>query len=101
MDGASITGTNIWDLSDETSGVLLGSLAVAQRPGMSVMYEVYAGTRTLQTRDGKPAGWEASSWGIYKAALGSAAHLAGKTFTSVVRYSGPRTFTVENIISED
>lgn len=102
LHGSSVTGTNIWDLSEgETAGMLLGSIAIAQRAGMNVMYEVHDVTRHTQIRDGKAVGWTASSWGIYKSATGSAAYLAGKTFTSAVHYTGPGTFVIDNIIGED
>ena len=101
MHGSFVTGTNIWDVSDGAGGMLLGSIAIAQRAGSNVMYEVHDVSRNPQTRDGKVVGWEASSWGVYKAATGSAAQLVGKTFTSVVHYTGPRTFVIDNIINDD
>lgn len=101
LHGSFVTGTNIWDLSNGAGGVLLGSIAIAQRAGSNVMYEVHDGTRHQHTREGKVAGWEANSWGVYKSATGTAAALTGKTFTSAVRSTGPRTFVIDNIINED
>lgn len=101
LHGSAVIGTNIWDMSGGVSGILLGSIAIAQRPGANVMYEVHDVNHHLQTRDGKVVGREATSWGVYKSATGSAAHLAGKTFTSAVHYTSPRTFIIENIIDED
>jgi hypothetical protein len=101
LHGSFVTGTNIWDMSNGTGGVLLGSIAIAQRAGSNVLYEVHDGTRHQQTREGKVAGWGASSWGVYTSATGAAAALKGKTFTSVVHSTGPRTFTVENVINGD
>ena len=101
MHGSFVTGTNIWDMSNGAGGMLLGSIAIAQCAGANVMYEVHDVTRHPQTREGKVVGWEASSWGVYKSATGTAAALAGKTFKSVVHYTGDRTFTIENIINED
>lgn len=99
LHGAAVTGTNIWDTADEAGG-LLGSIAVAETPDARVMYEVHDVVRRAQTRDGRVVGWEATSWGIYKAASGSAAALAGRTFTSVVRFTGPRTYTIANTIHD-
>jgi len=101
LHGSFVTGTNIWDMSNGAGGMLLGSIAIAQRAGSNVMYEVHDVTRKPQTRDGKVVGWEATSWGVYKSATGSAAHLAGKTFTSVVHYTSPRAFVIDNIVNED
>ena len=101
LHGSFVTGTNIWDVSDGAGGMLLGSIAIAQRAGSNVMYEVHDVSRRPQTREGRVVGWEATSWGIYKSATGTAAALAGKTFTSVVHYTGPRTFIIENIVNED
>lgn len=100
LDGSVVTGTNIWDMGDEGGGALLGSIAVAQKTGSSVMYEVHDVTRSLKFSNGRAVGWEATSWGIYKAASGSAAPLAGKTFSSVARFTSPRTFTIENTIND-
>ena len=100
LDGSVVTGTNIWDTRDEGSGALLGSIAVVQKPGFSVMYEVHDVTRSPKFSHGRAVGWETTSWGIYKAASGSAAPLVGKTFSSVARFTGPRTFTIENTIND-
>lgn len=100
LDGSVVTGTNIWDMGDEGGRALLGSIAVAQKPGSSVMYEVHDVTRSPKYSNGHVVGWETTSWGIYKAASGSAAPLAGKTFSSVARFTSPRTFTIENTIND-
>lgn len=100
LDGAAVTGTNIWDMADEAGGKLLGSIAVAQRAGASVMYEVHDVVRRPQTSNGRVVGWEATSWGVYKAASGSAIPLVGRTFSSVARFTGPRTFTIDNTIDD-
>lgn len=100
LDGSVVTGTNIWDMGDEGGGALLGSIAVAQKAGSSVMYEVHDVTRSLKFSNGRVVGWEATSWGLYKAASGSAAPLVGKTFSSVARFTSPKTFTIENTIND-
>ena len=64
------------------------------------MYEVRDVTLNLTTGKNGAVGWQATSWGLYKAATGAAAALAGKTFTSVAHLTGPRTFTVENTIDD-
>jgi hypothetical protein len=100
LDGAIVTGTNIWDMSDQAGGTLLGSIAIAQRKGASVMYEVRDVVRRVKTRDGRIVGWDATSQGVYTAASGSAAPLAGKTFRSVTRFSNPRTYTISSTIDD-
>ncbi len=100
LDGAIVAGTNIWDMADKAGGTLLGSIAVAQRAGASVMYELRDVTRTLKTHNGHVVGWEAKSRGVYKAASGSAAALEGKTFNSIARFTGPRTYTISSTINE-
>lgn len=100
LDGAVVTGTNMWDMADEAGGSLLGSIAVAQRADTRVMYELRNVVRRPRISDGRVVGWEATSWGIYKAASGSAAALVGRTFSSVARFTSPGTFTIANTIDD-
>lgn len=100
LDGFVVTGTNIWEPEKEGGRILVGSLAVAQKAGSTVVYEVNQGARKLQTSKGPSAGWESNSLGSYRLATGSAAPLAGKTFSSVARSTGPGTFTIDNTIDD-
>ena len=100
LDGFVVTGTNIWDMDDGGTGALLGSIAVAQKAGSTVMYEVRDVTRSLKFTNGRVVGWEATSWGLYEAASGTAKPLVGKTFSSVARFTSPKTFTIENTIND-
>jgi hypothetical protein len=99
LDGFAVTGTNIWEPGSGGGRTLLGSLAVAQKAGSIVVYEVNRGAKKVQTSQ-DPVRWESTSLGSYKSATGSAAPLAGKTFSSVARYTGPGTFTIDNTIDD-
>jgi hypothetical protein len=100
LDGFVVTGTNIWSPEANGRQKLLGSIAIAQKAGSSVLYEVYEASRSTQFRNGVAVGWESSSWGRFLTGTGSAAGLSGKTFTSTVRSTVPGGFTSDTWISE-
>lgn len=100
LDGFAVTGTNIWEPDQRGGRTLLGSLAIGQKTGSTIVYEVHQGTRKRRTTRGRLVGWESTSLGSYRLATGSAASLAGKTFKSVARYSGPGTFTIDNTVND-
>lgn len=100
LDGFEATGTNIWEPDKRGGRTLLGSLAIAQKGESTIVYEVDQGTRKRRTIKGRSVGWESTSLGWYRLATGSAASLAGKSFNSVARYTGPGTFTIDNTVND-
>lgn len=100
LDGFVVTGTNIWEPDAGGGRTLLGSLAFARKAGSTVVYEVNQGARKVQTSTGSSVSWESTSLGSYRLATGLAATLAGKTFSSVARSTGPGTFTIDNTIND-
>lgn len=100
LHGFVVNGTNLWEIGGKSPNMLLGSMAVAQGPGASVVYEVYDVKRRPRRGNDDVKGWESTSWGVYKSASGAVAFLAGKTFTSVVRSTGTGTFSIDNTVNE-
>jgi hypothetical protein len=97
LDGFVATGTNIME-PQEGGSRLVGSIIVAQKAGSIVVYEVSEATRRLKTIKGGVLGWESTSVGTYKLATGSAAPLAGKSFSAVARSGGPGVFTIDVVV---
>ena len=54
------------------------------------------GKLALTMVEGKVTGWTASGRGTYPIATGSAASLAGKSFTWTIKSAGPGQFTMED-----
>jgi hypothetical protein len=99
LNGFVATGTNI--LEPRKGGArLVASIVVAQKAGSTVAYEVSEGTRRFKKSKGRVVGWESTGKGTFKSATGSAAALAGKSFTSVVKSGGPGAFTIEVLVSD-
>jgi hypothetical protein len=94
LDGFVVTGTNIWELEEGGGRTLLGSLALAQKAGSAVVYEVKQGTKRIPTSK-ESSTWDSAGVGSFRLATGSAAPLEGKSFSSVARNTGPGTFTVD------
>ena len=97
MDGTIMTGTNIWEWNKGASVVLSGN-GVIRRPGMVVVYAVTEDSNALTMADGKVTGFGGTAKGVYKLATGTAAPLAGKTFTSKVRSIGHGQFVIETTV---
>jgi len=100
LNGFVVNGTNLWESAGKARGALLGSMAVAQGASSSVVYQSYDVKRRLRRGKDDAVRWEASSWGLYRTASGSVAFLAGKTFRSIARATGPGTFTIDNTIND-
>jgi hypothetical protein len=100
LDGFVVHGTNIWEPKKGGERSLLGSLAFAQKAGSTIVYEVNQGGRKFPTSKDSSVRWESASLGSFRLATGSAAPLAGKSFSSVARYTGPGTFIIDNMIND-
>ncbi len=94
VSGGVSTGTDIWEWNGPKA-VLLSSSGVVRKPGATVVYLSTAGTLALTMTDGKVTGWTASGRGTYPVATGSAASLAGKSFTFTAKPTGPGQFAAE------
>lgn len=100
LDGFEATGTNIWD-GEQRRGRLLGSLVLARRDTAVVVYELTRVTRDPGQRGADASSWEGRGTGIYRLATGPAVALAGRTFRSIARSSGPGAFTIETVVEAD
>ena len=94
MSGAVLTGTTIWEW-DGPKAVLLSSNGVIRKPGGTVVYQNTGGSLALTMADGKVTGWTASSRGTDVVATGSAASMAGKSYTTTGKGTGSGQFTFE------
>jgi hypothetical protein len=80
MSGGVLTGTDIWEWNGPKAVLLSGS-GVVRKPGGTLVYAETSATLELTMADGKVTGWTASGRGTYPVAAGSAAFLAGKSYT--------------------
>jgi hypothetical protein len=95
MSGAVLTGTDIWEWNGPKA-TLLSASGVVRKPGETLVYTESAATLELTMADGKVTGWTVSGRGTYPVATGSAAPLAGKSYTFAGKPDGPGgTFRVE------
>jgi hypothetical protein len=94
LDGAVMTQNTIWEIDKGTMNILSAD-GVSRKPGTVAAYRVTAGTLNWVIQDGKPVGWTAAGKGVYTLTSGSAASLAGKTFSWTGRATGPRTYVIE------
>ena len=99
LDGFVATGTNILE-PHERGAQLVGSTVIAQKADSTLAYEVNDATRRLITNKGGVVRWESTGTGVYRRATGSAAPLAGKPFTALVRSAGPRAFTIDTVVGD-
>jgi hypothetical protein len=96
MSGGVLSGTDIWEW-DSPNAVMLSNSGVIRKPGTTVVYVETAGKLALTMADGKVTGWTASGRATYAMATGSAASLAGKSFTYTAKPTGPAgQFTSES-----
>ena len=95
MKDGIVTGTYIWEW-DGPNATLLSEHGVVRKPGATVVYVETQGKLALTMADGKVTGWTVSSRGTNVVATGSAASLAGKSYTSTAKPTGPGQFTFES-----
>jgi hypothetical protein len=94
LSGGVWTGRAIWEF-DRTTAVLISNTGVVRKPGATVVYQDTAAKLALTMTDGKVTGFASSGRGSYLMAIGSAASLAGKSYTWTEKSSGAGQFTVE------
>jgi hypothetical protein len=93
-DGGILTGTTIneWD---KGNAVVLSASGITRKPGAVTAYQILEGKQSLVMTDGKPTGITGSGRGRYTLATGSAASLAGKTYSYTFSTTGPGQFVVD------
>jgi hypothetical protein len=87
MDGAVVTGGDVTDWDKSTGTLVLGE-AVVRKPGGFAAYQDAAGTVVLTIADGKVTGATGAGKVHWVVATGSAAPLAGKTFSYTFKTTG-------------
>ena len=95
--GAVTTQNSLWEF-DKLVGRMLSSHGFTRKPGVYLAYVNLTGALTLQVADGQVTGWTAEGKGAFPVATGSAAWLAGKTYSWTARPTGPRTFIVDTVL---
>jgi hypothetical protein len=94
MKDGILTGTYIWEW-DGPNATLVSEHGVIRKPGATLVYVESHGKLALTMADGKVTGWTASARGTNVLATGSAASIAGKSYTTTAKPSGPGQFTFE------
>ncbi|MEJ8856663.1 hypothetical protein WKW79_18960 [Variovorax robiniae] len=92
--GGVLTGTNVYEW-EKGAGVLLAGSGIIRKPGATTAYRVNEGKIALIVTDGKVTGTTGSGKGVYTLASGSAATLAGKSFTYATRPTAPGQFAID------
>ena len=96
LSGAVETGRVVWEEAhDKTNAVLVEGGGVIRKVGFTTVYRLTEGKRALVISDGKVVGVTATGRGAYAAAVGSAASLAGKSFTFSAKTTGPGQWEIE------
>ena len=95
MSGGLLTGVGIWEWNGPNA-VLVSANGVTRKPGATVVWVRTEGKLALTMVEGKVTGWTASGRGANPIATGSAASLAGKSFTWTIKPTGPGQFTIED-----
>ena len=80
LDGALTTAQEIWEWDGTNAKMLLES-GVIRKPGALATFELTEGKLALTMSDGKVTGFTASGKGRWPTASGTAASLAGKSWT--------------------
>jgi hypothetical protein len=87
MDGAVVTGGDVTDW-DKTSGVEVLGDGVVRKPGGFAVYQDTEGKVAVTIADGKVSGFSGAGKVHWVIATGSAAPLAGKTFSYTLKSTG-------------
>ena len=87
LEGGVLTAQYVWEF-DKTTGTLIFGGGVVRKPGATVVYQYTEGNWAVTMTDGKPTGIISSGKGRWPVASGSAASLAGKTFTWTSKAAG-------------
>ena len=80
LDGSLTTAQEIWEWDGPNAKMLLES-GVIRKPGAIATFELTEGKIALTMTDGKVTGFTASGKGRYPTATGTAASVAGKSWT--------------------
>ncbi len=88
MSGAVVTGGDVTDW-DKTSGVEVLGDGVVRKPGGFAVYQDTEGKVAVTIADGKVSGFSGAGKVHWVIATGSAAPLAGKTFSYTLKSTGP------------
>jgi len=94
LSGGVWTATDIWEFNG-TNAVLVTGYGVIRKPGATAVYQDTEGRLALTMTDGKVTGFLATGGGSWPMAIGSAASLAGKSYTWTSKPTGPGQFAVE------
>jgi hypothetical protein len=94
LKGGVSTANAIWEF-DGPNAVLVSGNGVVRAPGATVVYQEASGKLALTMTDGKVTGFAASGQGSMRMATGSAASLAGKSYTFASKPTGQGQFAVE------
>ena len=94
MEGAVMTGTNIFEW-DGAKAVVLSGGGVVRKPGSLLSFKVIEGSVALTMTDGKVTGYAASGRGVANLAAGVNAALHGKTYSYTARPLTPGQFVIE------
>jgi hypothetical protein len=94
LDGGILTGNIIYEW-DKVAGTGLAGQSVVRKPGASVVIVLGEFKNALTMTDGKVTGFIGTGQGIHKLATGSAASLAGKSFSYTARSTGPGQYVIE------
>ena len=100
MDGAVLTGVGVYEWNG-TVGTGLTGHGVYRKPGALAVYQHNDFKIDLTLADGKATGFTATGRGSYKMATGSAASLAGKSYSYTARPTGPGQLTVDVKVEPD
>jgi hypothetical protein len=87
LSGGVLTDISIWEF-DGTKAVRLTESGIIRKPGATVVINGTGRNFALTITDGKVTGWTASGRDNYLMATGSAASLAGKSFTWTAKPTG-------------
>jgi hypothetical protein len=88
LSGGVLTDVSIWEF-DGAKAVRLTESGIIRKSDAVVVINGTGGNFALTMADGKVTGWTASGRDNYLMATGSAAPLAGKSFTWTAKPTGP------------
>jgi hypothetical protein len=94
FDGGVITGTTIYEW-DKTNAAGLSGNDVGRKAGATWVYQLGEFKHVLTIADGKVTSSVGIGQGVNKMATGSAASLAGKTFSCTTRPNGSGQFVID------
>lgn len=94
MDGGVLTGTTIYEW-DKGQATVLSGVGVTRKPGAVTVYQHTEGKVSMVMTDGKPSGITGAGRGRMAMASGSAAPMAGRSYSFTFRTTAPNQFVAE------